>query len=106
MENLSPEKLIESLEWRYATKKFNQVKKIDEKTWGCLEQALILSPSSYGLQPWKFIIVQNPELKEKLKTATLDEEREIEEEIYSLESRKEQMLAFVNQNVEDIDEDF
>ena len=46
------------------------------------------------------------ELKEKLKTATLDEEREIEEEIYSLESRKEQMLAFVNQNVEDIDEDF
>lgn len=67
MENLTPSKLIESLEWRYATKKFDPTKKIDEKTWALLEQALILSPSSYGLQPWKFIIVQNQELKQKLK---------------------------------------
>lgn len=67
MENLTPAKLIESLEWRYATKKFDPSKKINEKTWELLEQALILSPSSYGLQPWKFIIVQNQELKQKLK---------------------------------------
>ena len=59
--------LIEKLQWRYATKKFDPTKKIDEKTWALLEQALILSPSSYGLQPWKFIIVQNQELKQKLK---------------------------------------
>jgi nitroreductase len=70
MENLSPAKLIESLEWRYATKKFDATKKIDEKTWACLEQALILSPSSYGLQPWKFFVVQNPEIKEKLKAVS------------------------------------
>ncbi|MDD4972916.1 MAG: NAD(P)H-dependent oxidoreductase [Bacteriovorax sp.] len=70
MENLSPAKLIESLEWRYATKKFDATKKINEKTWECLEQALILSPSSYGLQPWKFIVVQNPEIKEKLKAVS------------------------------------
>ena len=70
MENLSPAKLIESLEWRYATKKFNAAKKIDEKTWECLEQALILSPSSYGLQPWKFIVVQNQDIKEKLKAVS------------------------------------
>ena len=63
MENLSPVKLIESLKWRYATKKFNSEKKINNKNWECLEQALILSPSSYGLQPWKFLIVQNTEIK-------------------------------------------
>lgn len=70
MQNLSPEKLIESLEWRYATKKFDSAKKIDEKTWKQLEQALILTPSSYGLQPWKFIIVQDNAIKEKLKAAS------------------------------------
>ena len=70
MENMSPSKLIESLEWRYATKKFDAAKKIDEKTWKVLEEALILSPSSYGLQPWKFIVVQNLEVKEKLKAVS------------------------------------
>jgi nitroreductase len=70
MKNLSAEKLIESLEWRYATKKFDSSKKIDEATWAHLEQALILSPSSYGLQPWKFIIVQNQEIKEQLKAVS------------------------------------
>jgi nitroreductase len=68
MKNLSPEKLIESLEWRYATKKFDAAKKIDKKTWSVLEHALILSPSSYGLQPWKFIIVEDQALKDKLRT--------------------------------------
>jgi nitroreductase len=67
MKNLTPEKLIESLEWRYATKGFDAAKKIDEKTWTTLEKALILSPSSYGLQPWKFIIVQDQAIKDQLR---------------------------------------
>jgi nitroreductase len=70
MQNLSSEKLIESLEWRYATKKFDASKKIDKKTWASLESALVLTASSYGLQPWKFIIVENQELKEKLKAVS------------------------------------
>lgn len=70
MEKLSPSKLIESLEWRYATKIFDPTKKIDTKTWQFLEQALILSPSSYGLQPWKFIIVENAEIKNKLRAVS------------------------------------
>ena len=70
MENLSPAKLIESLEWRYATKKFDPTKKINEATWKALEEALVLTPSSYGLQPWKFIVVENPEIKEKLKAVS------------------------------------
>jgi nitroreductase len=70
MQNLSPEKLIQSLEWRYATKKFDPSKKISQKTWEQLEQALILTPSSYGLQPWKFIIVEDNALREKLKAAS------------------------------------
>ncbi len=73
MQNLSPEKLIESLEWRYATKKFDANKKIDKRTWEALEKSLILSPSSYGLQPWKFIVVQDQDLKEKLKACSYNQ---------------------------------
>jgi nitroreductase len=67
MEHLSGSQLVEALNWRYATKKFDSTKKIDAKTWSSLEEALILSPSSYGLQPWKFIVVENQEIKNKLK---------------------------------------
>ena len=56
----------EALEWRYATKKFDADKKIDDATFGNLLEALRLSPSSYGLQPWKFIVVNSKELREKI----------------------------------------
>jgi len=59
--------LLESLNWRYATKKFDSSKTISPEIWAALEDSLVLSPSSYGLQPWKFLIITNPETKEKLK---------------------------------------
>lgn len=60
-------KIIEVLNWRYATKKFDVDKKIDNETLESLLEALRLSPSSYGLQPWKFIIVNNKEIRDKIK---------------------------------------
>jgi nitroreductase len=58
---------IHDLNWRYATKVFDPSKKISDHDWKVLEETLRLSPSSYGLQPWKFIVVQNPEMREKLR---------------------------------------
>jgi nitroreductase len=63
MKTLSSEQLLDALQWRYATKKFNPAAKIPAETWQTLESALILSPSSFGLQPWKFLIVTNPLIK-------------------------------------------
>jgi nitroreductase len=60
--------LLENLNWRYATKKFDPSKTIAPEVWAALEDALVLSPSSYGLQPWKFLIVTSPEIKEQLKS--------------------------------------
>jgi len=60
MNKLSPETLLEALHWRYATKKFDAAAKIGPELWEALESALVLSPSSFGLQPWKFIVVTNP----------------------------------------------
>lgn len=58
--------VTEALHWRYATKKFDSTRKIPPGTWAALEEALVLSPSSYGLQPWKFIVVDDPATREKL----------------------------------------
>lgn len=69
MTPVSSSTLLEALNWRYATKKFDASKKIPSDTWKTLEQALVLAPSSFGLQPWKFIIVQDPALRTKLSAA-------------------------------------
>lgn len=63
---VSAEALIETLEWRYACKKFDSIRKLDAATWSALEQALLLSPSSFGLQPWKFVVVTNQALRDQL----------------------------------------
>ena len=49
--------LIDSLQWRYATKEFDASKKISADLWSAIEDSLVLTPSSFGLQPWKFIVV-------------------------------------------------
>ena len=55
--------------WRYATKKFDASKKISTDDLNTLKEAIRISPSSYGLQPYKVIIVENPELRAKLQPA-------------------------------------
>lgn len=66
---VSNETIIEQLNWRYAVKKFDATRKISEKDWQALEQALILAPSSYGLQPYKFVVVTDENLKKELTPA-------------------------------------
>jgi nitroreductase len=58
--------LHKQLNWRYACKKFDPTKIIRDADWNILTESLRLAASSYGLQPWKFIVVQNPELRKKL----------------------------------------
>lgn len=67
---IAPSQLVDALNWRYATKKFDPAKKIAADVWSALEQSLILSPSSIGLQPWKFFVVTDPATKARLKEAS------------------------------------
>jgi nitroreductase len=57
MNSLNPQQLLQALNWRYATKIFDATKKIPAEIWQTLEQALVLTPTSYGLQPYKFIVM-------------------------------------------------
>ena len=58
--------LLAQLKWRYACKKFDPARAIPAADWETLAQALVLAPSSYGLQPWKFFAVTDPAVKAKL----------------------------------------
>jgi len=66
MNTISNEQLLQSLNWRYATKIFDATKKIPASTWATLEEALVLTPTSYGLQPYQFLVISNPAKRTEL----------------------------------------
>jgi len=66
---LTPDAALAQLHWRYATKKFDPTRTIPAEVWAVLEQALVLAPSSVGLQPWKFVVVTDPAVRTTLQPA-------------------------------------
>ncbi|WP_020533124.1 NAD(P)H-dependent oxidoreductase [Flexithrix dorotheae] len=67
--------LIKNLEWRYATKKFDPNKKVNSEDLEKLKKAIQLSVSSYGLQLYKVLIIENPALRAELKKASWNQEQ-------------------------------
>lgn len=61
--------ILTQLRWRYATQKFDTSKKLNEEQLHLLKEAMRLAPSSYGFQPWKFIQVDDPKVREQIKQA-------------------------------------
>ena len=66
---LNGEKILRHLNWRYAVKGFDPEKKVSGKDWEALEKAAILAPSSYGLQPFRLVVITDPDMKERLRPA-------------------------------------
>jgi nitroreductase len=63
---MNSQHLLEALNWRYATKVFDAAKKIPAETWQTLERALVLTPTSYGLQPYRFLVINSPAKRAEL----------------------------------------
>jgi nitroreductase len=63
-------KIIENLKWRYATKKFDSSKTISTEDFETLKKAMQLTASSYGLQPYKILNIEDKEIREKLRAAS------------------------------------
>ncbi|WP_421976012.1 NAD(P)H-dependent oxidoreductase [Roseivirga seohaensis] len=62
--------LLKILNWRYATKKFDSTKRVDHSDLEKLKEAIQLSVSSYGLQLYKVLIIENQEIRRELKKAS------------------------------------
>jgi nitroreductase / dihydropteridine reductase len=68
-----PNTFIDALQWRYATKAYDTTKKINPAQLERLFEALRLAPSSFGLQPYVFISVENIDLRSQLREAGYDQ---------------------------------
>ncbi|MDD0852481.1 NAD(P)H-dependent oxidoreductase [Halobacteriovorax sp. GB3] len=97
------EQILEALDWRYATKIFDADKKINEKDWNTLVESVRLAPSSYGLQPWKFIVVENKELRAKLREVSWNQSQVTDASHYLVFTTLEKLDAqYVDKFVADI----
>ncbi len=63
---LTDSQLLQALRWRYATKVFDPTRQIPADIWATLQEALVLSASSFGLQPYRFIVVNDPTVRARL----------------------------------------
>src|SRR5689334_8049098 len=75
---VSHDTLLNQLRWRYATKQFDPTRKIADADWQTLEESLVLTPSSFGLQPWRFVVVTNQATKETLVPASWNQRQVVD----------------------------
>jgi len=93
--------LLEDLNWRYATKKYDTSKKIDQEHLDILLEAIRLSPSSYGLQPLKIVLVESKEIREKLKSHSWNQSQITDaSHLMVLCSYKEMSNELIDQNAQ------
>ncbi|WP_461538136.1 NAD(P)H-dependent oxidoreductase [Spongorhabdus nitratireducens] len=67
MNQVTQQQILDAFKFRHACKSFDASKKITDEDFGFILEAGRLSPSSFGFEPWKFLVVQNMELRETLK---------------------------------------
>ncbi|MEP6704726.1 MAG: NAD(P)H-dependent oxidoreductase [Acidobacteriota bacterium] len=67
------EAILESLRWRYAVKSYDGTRKVSEADFKILEDAVILAPSSFGIQPYKLFVIVDPAVRQALKPAAFNQ---------------------------------
>jgi len=65
--------VLDRLKWRYAAKAYDKSKKVSAEDLEILEEAMLLAPSGFGLQPYKVFVIEDPEIREKLKPAAYNQ---------------------------------
>lgn len=84
----------QQLEWRYATKKFDSTKKLSDEQLQVLKESLRYAPSSFGLQPWKFVLVNNVELRKQISEAAWNQPQITEaSHLFVMTSKKDMTVA-------------
>jgi nitroreductase len=85
--------VLDALNWRYAVKKFDASRKIVPETWSALEHAVTLAPSSYGLQPWRFFVIDNPAIRQELRAASWNQSQITDASHLVVFARRSTMVA-------------
>lgn len=100
---MNKEEVLEQMKWRYATKVFDTDKKISDDLWETIEDSMVLTPSSFGLQPWKFLVIENPSVKAKLVEHSWNQEQVSQcSHLVVLAALKDTQESDVNEFIKDI----
>ena len=67
------ELILDRLNWRYAAKAYDRSKKVSEADLKILEEAMLLAPSSFGIQPYKVLVISDPGVRERLSPAAYNQ---------------------------------
>jgi nitroreductase len=95
--------IIDDLNWRYATKAFDPEKKVSKEDLETLLEGLRLTPSSFGLQPWAFVVVETQEILEKLLPVSWNQQQVTQASHTFVLCRKESMdEAYVDRYIADL----
>ncbi|MCL2349281.1 MAG: NAD(P)H-dependent oxidoreductase [Planctomycetaceae bacterium] len=70
MTNKTHAQILEAMQFRFACKEFDATKKIADEDFQVILEAGRLSPSSFGFEPWQFLVVQNAELRELIRSVS------------------------------------
>ena len=93
MNNGTPRQLLDALQWRYATKVFDAARKIPAGVWETLERALVLTPTSYGLQPYKFLVISDPAKRAELLPHSWNQKQVVDASHFVVFTARTQMTA-------------
>lgn len=85
--------LLAALNWRYSVKQFDATKKISADTWTTIEDSLVLSASSFGLQPYRFVVIADPALRAKLVPHSWGQGQVVDASHYVVFAGRTQMTA-------------
>jgi len=75
--NLNKNDILAAYQYRHACKEFDPNNKISKEDFNFILETGRLSPSSFGFEPWKFIVVQNKEIREKIKTVSWGAQKQL-----------------------------
>jgi nitroreductase len=97
------QQLLETLSWRYATKQFDPTRKIPDATWEVLRKAASLSPSSYGLEPYRLVDVRDPAKRAALRAVAWNQPQVTDAShfvVFAIESKfgESQVDAFIQRS--------
>ncbi|MBH0158011.1 NAD(P)H-dependent oxidoreductase [Fictibacillus sp. 5RED26] len=71
------QEILEAFQFRHATKEFDPEKKISDEDFEFILETGRLSPSSFGFEPWRFVVIQDPELREQLKPVSWGAQKQL-----------------------------
>lgn len=75
--SITKQDIINGFKFRHACKVFDDKKKITEEDFNFILETGRLSPSSFGFEPWKFIVLQNDKIRESLRAVTWGAQKQL-----------------------------